>query len=55
MVGIYGPDGRLIPRTVCYSRKAARRNMAKANGCKWHDLWEIGFRVRQILTAKQPV
>jgi hypothetical protein len=48
MVGIYDSKGRLIGRTVCASRKAARRTFAQINNAKWHDLWLLGFKVRAV-------
>jgi hypothetical protein len=57
MVGIYDSKGRLIARTACGSRKAARREFAVTNNAKWHDLWKLGFKVREIkqgIAAKRP-
>jgi hypothetical protein len=48
MVGIYDPKNRLVPRTVCASRKQARRAFARVNNAKWNELWMLGFRVRAV-------
>jgi hypothetical protein len=49
-VCVYDPKGRPIQRTVCDSRKQARRSFAAINGAKWHELWRLGFRVRRALS-----
>lgn len=48
-VGIFNPKGTLIPETVCSRRKGARQVIAAWYGCKWHELWDKGYRVRRVL------
>lgn len=49
LVGIFGPDGRLLPHTVSAARrKHVRGAFAEDHGKRWRDLWLLGYRVRAV-------